>query len=287
MKKRLWFIVIPLVVLLVLALVGCRRAEKSAYSIVGNGSLVKDFSIMYQNQSEHILVEVPQSHRETYPLVIYHYGEADKSQEPSERRDIAKRLADAGFLVWMVEGKEGTYETALQDLEDARQTIHTLLNLAGNSQVVDKQNINLVGYSMGSIAVLEEGLFSPAVKSVVLIGFGAPYDDIRLYNKVNRFVNEANLTRSNARVLVMVTREDSKVSLRPTESLRTKMIVDNQSVTCIQYPAGDHASLAGNKEYLVDVVRFLKEQNVNSTEQIEPYTKMENKWERLRTTGYW
>ncbi|RLE41586.1 hypothetical protein DRJ48_05260 [Candidatus Woesearchaeota archaeon] len=246
----------------------------------------EDFSISYNNKTYHVIVEKPKLHQAQYPLIIYNHGGGYLTLEPFELRKLAKELAKAGFLVWIPERSLWRPETAFHNYKEAMAISRLLLAKALNSNEVDKSNINIAGFCLGSWATLSEHITSP-VNSLILIGFGAPFDDASLYDMVYSLANNTQLSNLKPKVLVMVTQGDTKVATEPAKILCEKLISLNKTVACVEYKSGDHLSLAGNKTYIEDLKRYLLGQPINTTNNIKTNKMVLERWEEVRKAGYW
>lgn len=246
----------------------------------------EDFSITYNDKSFHVIVEKPDKIMPSYPLFIYNHGGGYKTFEPFELRKIAKTLSEAGFIVWIPERSFLKLEALDESLEEAKGISEIMLNMAYNDPMIDKENIHIAGFSLGSWAILEENLFSP-VKSIILTGFGAPFQDTRMYDRVYDFVKNADYDNVSANLLVVISKEDTMVYTEPAEILRKKMLAANKTITIIEYPTGGHSSLTGNKTYLIDIIRYLNGEEIETTDIIETNKEILNKWDEMKTQGYW
>jgi dienelactone hydrolase len=246
-----------------------------------------DFLIQVNGSYYNVIVGVPVEEREQYPLVIYHHGAGYQSLEPFELRELAKAFADEGFLFWAPERTPWSPERTLETLEEARAIRDEILELAYRHPEVDKSNINVVGFSLGSWIVFEASPRSSNVRTVSLLGFGAPYDDAVTYDYVTGLVNSTDYKKITAKILVMVSAEDSRVDIEVGETLRKRMIEANKTIDVVEYPRGDHLSLAGVKNYTADLINYLKGETINTTEAITVDKALKSKWERMRRTGYW
>lgn len=249
-------------------------------------SFLQNFYVKYGNTSYKVLVDKPNVTMEKYPLIIYHHGEYDTNLEEYQLDRVARTLAKAGFLVWIPERPlvEGADSFAL--LKQAETISNVILRIAQNVSAVDKKNINIVGYSLGSLAVFGANLDSN-VNSIVLIGFGAPYEDMALYEYAYYLSDSANYNVVHTRILIVEAADDSKVSLEPAEIARRKMVAANKSISCIEYAGAEHQSLSGDKAYLQDVIKYLHGEKINTTDHLESDMEIFNKWQRIRETGYW
>jgi hypothetical protein len=121
----------------------------------------------------------------------------------------------------------------------------------------------------------------------VLIGFGAPYEDMALYEHAYYLADSAKYDAVHARVLIVEAADDSKLSLEPAETARKKMAAANKSISCIEYASQERQNLSGDKAYLQDVIKYLHGEKINTTDHLESDMEIFNKWQRIRETGYW
>jgi len=245
-----------------------------------------DFHVAYEGTAFHVIVEKPDDINQPYPLVIYNHGGGYKTFEPFELRKIAETLSEAGFIVWIPERSFLKLEALDDSLEEAKGISELMLDTAYNNPMIDKENIHIAGFSLGSWAILEANLFSP-VKTIILIGFGAPFQDTRMYDRIHDFVKNADYDKVSANVLVVVSKEDTMVYTEPAEILRKKMLAANKPITCIEYPTGGHSSLTGNKTYLIDIIKYLTGEEIETTDIIETNKGILDKWDEMRAQGYW
>jgi dienelactone hydrolase len=248
---------------------------------------VEDFSMEYNGKSYNVIVEKPEVNKEKYPLVIYHHGEGFETIEPFELREIAKRFAKDGFLVWIPERTPWSPERTLDTLSETEGIGKRIMDMALNDSSVDKRNINLVGFSLGSWAFLKGEGLDEKVRSISLIGFGAPFYDTLLYDKVFSLVNNGSFDNLPGNVLIMVSREDQIVNIAAAETLREKIAQTGKKVDCVVYEEGDHLSMTGNNKYIYDVIRYLQGEKIDTVDHIELNNDIINKWERVWKTGYW
>ena len=223
----------------------------------------EDFTIVYDNQKYNVIVEEPLESKDKYPLIIYNHGGGYKTLEPFDLRRVAERLSEEGFLVWIPERSLWLPEEVLGRFSEAKGVSKTVLDIALQHPNVDKDNINLIGFSLGSWAVLEENIYSEDVKSISLLGFGAPFDHTVLYDHVFKLVNEIDYGKVSAEVLIMTSKGDTRVNIDAGEILRSKMVEAGKNISAMSYEEGDHLSMAGIKPYLDDLVKFLKGEEVN------------------------
>jgi len=246
-----------------------------------------DFKIKVNDKEYNVIVAKPKEKLSQYPLVIYHHGGGYKTIEPFELRNLSKEFAKEGFLFWAPERSPGAPWEGLQTLKDAQAMSKVILDLAIKSPEVDKNNINVVSFCLGSWAAFENDAKSPYVKTVSLLAFGAPYDDTVLYDYVMELVNKTDYSEISPKILIMVSEEDSRVDIEPGEILRKNMVKVNKTVDCVLYKEGEHLSLAGVKDYLKDLIKYLKDEKINTTESIKISEEIREKYKRFRTTGYW
>ena len=246
-----------------------------------------DFKIKVDGKEYNVIVTKPKEKLSQYPLVIYHHGGGYKTIEPFELRNLSKEFAKEGFLFWAPERSPGAPWEGLQTLKDAQAMSKVILDLAIKSPEVDKNNINVVSFCLGSWAAFENDAKSPYVKTVSLLAFGAPYDDTVLYDYVMELVNKTDYSEISPKILIMVSEEDSRVDIEPGEILRKNMVKVNKTVDCVLYKEGEHLSLAGVKDYLKDLIKYLKDEKINTTESIKISEEIREKYKRFRTTGYW
>jgi predicted peptidase len=227
-----------------------------------------------------IIVTKPGKRLAKYPLVIYHYGGGYKKIEPFELKEISRALSEAGFLVWIPKRKPLSIDETKGALSKAEATCEKILDKALKDPMIDKDNINVIGFCLSSWAVFKKNLHSPHIKSIILLDFGAPFDDDSLYNKIYGLVNNTDYTRVSAKILVIVSKEDDKLSIEPAEIMREKMVEAKNKIDCIEY-------LDGNEFYLKDVVKYLKGENIDTVESIKLNIQHLERWIRIRKTGYW
>jgi len=282
MKKTWLMVFLPIAISLIF--LGILKFVLDPQKEIKSG--LKDFSINYNNKEFNVIVEKPVEPVEKYPLIIYNHGGGYKTLEPFKLREIAKTLSEAGFLVWIPERSFLKLEALDESLEEAKGISEIMLNLAYNDQIIDKENIHIVGFSLGSWAILEKNLFSP-IKSIILTGFGAPFQDTKMYDRIYDFVNNADYDKVSANLLIMVSKGDTMVYTEPAEILRKKMLAANKAITCIEYPSGKHSSMTGNKPYLTDIIKYIKGGEIETTDIIETNKEILNKWDVMKTQGYW
>ena len=246
-----------------------------------------DFTIEYADQKYNVIVEKPLESKDRYPLIIYNHGGGYKTLEPFELRGVAKRLSEEGFLVWIPERSLWLPEKVLGRLAEAKGVSKTVLDIALQHPDVDKDNINLIGFSLGSWAVLEKNIYSENVKSVSLLGFGAPFDHTVLYDHVFKLVNETDYSKVSTEILIMASKGDTRVNIDAGEILRSKMVEAEKKISIIEYEEGDHLSMAGVKLYLDDLVKFLKGEEVNFSDFIQLDEEIIKNRESLIKKGYW
>jgi len=223
-----------------------------------------DFTIKVNGKNYNIIVGKPEKKVTRYPLLIYHHGGGYLSLEPFELRKLAQIFAEEGFLFWAPERTPWAPERALETLKEGQIMSKAILDLAIKHPEVNKSNINVVGFCLGSWVAFENDAKSPDVRTVSLLGFGAPYDDTVLYDYVVDLVNETDYSKIFSKILIMLSREDYRVDIGIAETVRKKMINANKTINVITYQKGDHLSLAGNKTYLIDLINYLKgEKNYN------------------------
>ncbi len=280
MSKKTWLIILLLIGLVLIY----SHVKFDSSKQIKSG--LKDFSINYDNKEFNVIVEKPDELMEKYPLIIYNHGGGYKTLEPFELRKIAKTLSGAGFIVWIPERSFLKLEALDESLEEAKGISKIMLNMAHNDQIIDKENIHIVGFSLGSWAILEENLFSP-VKSIILTGFGAPFQDTKMYDRIYDFVNNADYDKVSANLFIMVSKGDTMVYTEPAEILRKKMVTANKAITSIEYPSGKHSSMTGNKPYLIDIIKYIKGEEIKTTDIIETNKEIFNKWDVMKTQGYW
>lgn len=248
----------------------------------------KDFIISVNGKNYNVIVGKPSQKREKYPLVIYIHGGGYKTTEPFELRKLSQVFANQGFLVWTPEREPGIPGRDLETLEEAEKVSKEILNIALKHPEVDKDNINIVGFCLGSWAVLRENIYSPNVKSIGLLGFGAPFDNAVLYDKINNLVGqEIDYSKVSPKILVMVSKEDNRVDTKIAETFRQKMVQAGKAIDCIEYSTGNHLSLAGDKEYLLDLIKYLKGEKVETTDFIETNKQILELWDSAQKGGYW
>jgi len=247
----------------------------------------EDFTIEYNTQKYNVIVEKPLGSKDRYPLIIYNHGGGYKTFEPFELRGVAKRLSEEGFLVWIPERSLWLPEKVLGRLSEAKGVSKTVLDIALQHPNVDKDNINLIGFSLGSWAVLEENIYSEDVKSISLLGFGAPFDHTVLYDHIFKLVNEIDYGKVSTEVLIMVSKGDTRVNIDAGEILRSKMVEAEKKISVIDYEEGDHLSMAGVKPYLDDLAKFLKGEEVNFSGFIQLDEEIIKERESLIKKGYW
>ena len=276
-KKKLNVKKVLIIVILLLVIIVLFPFEKNK----------DDFKIKVNGKEYNVIVAKPKEKLEQYPLVIYHHGGGYRTIEPFELRNLSKEFAKEGFLFWAPERTPGAPWEGLQTLKDAQAMSKAILDLAIKSPKVDKNNINIVSFCLGSWAAFENDVKSPNVKTVSLLNFGAPYDDTVLYDYVMELVNKTDYSEISPKILIMVSEEDSRVDIEAGETLRKKMVEANKTIDCVLYKEGEHLSLAGVKDYLKDLVKYLKDEKINTTESIKISENIRNKYKRYRTTGYW
>jgi len=262
----------------------------AGFFYIFNNKLVgktEDFTIEYNNQEYNVIVEKSLESKDKYPLVIYNHGGGYKTLEPFDLRGVAKYLSEKGFLVWIPERSLWLPEKVLGRFSEAKGVSKTVLDVALQHPDVDKDNINLIGFSLGSWAVLEENIYSRDVKSISLLGFGAPFDHTVLYDHVFKLINEIDYSKVSTEVLIMASKGDTRVNIDAGEILRGKMVEAGGEISVMAYEEGDHLSMAGVKPYLDDLIKFLKSEEVDFSDFIQLDKEMIEKRESLIKRGYW
>lgn len=84
----------------------------------------------------------------------------------------------------------------------------------------------------------------------------------------------------------MVSEEDSRVDIEAGEIVRKKMIQSNKTIDCVEYLAGSYLSLLEDKNYTIDLIKYLKRETINTTESITVDEALKKKWKSIRETGY-
>lgn len=254
------------------------------YPVDGDDS---DFIISVDDEIYNVIVGKPSVQIEKYPLVIYHHGAGYLTLEPFELRELAQVFADEGFLFWAPERTPWAPHRALETLYEARAIDESILELAIQHPDVNTSDINVVGFSLGSWVSFENDSKSDLVRTVSLLAFGAPYDDTFLYNYVISLANETDYSEISTEVLVMVSKEDTKVDIGAAETIRRNMLSANKTIYCVQYETGDHLDLAGVKNYTNDLISYLKGDEILTSDFIEIDEEFRSKWESIHETGYW
>jgi len=213
-----------------------------------------------------------------YPLVIYLEGKGYGKNEPFSRQEISRVLSDAGFLVWVPERKPVS-NGPLKGLCEAEYICKKTLEKALRNPAVDQNNINVIGFCLGSLAAFNSMHYSN-IRSMILMDFGAPFYDPALSNKAHTSVNTADYSKISAGILVIVSSDDDKLSLEPAEILRGKMAEAENKIDCIEY-------LAEDRHYLQDALKYLTGQRIDTVERIEINSQHLEKWNRIRKSGYW
>ncbi|MDD4939422.1 MAG: dienelactone hydrolase family protein [Candidatus Omnitrophica bacterium] len=220
----------------------------------------------------------PSRQLDKYPLVIYLEGQGYEKNEPFTRQEISRVLSDAGFLVWVPERKPVSQDP-LKALDEAEYSCKKTLEKALRDPAVDKNNIHVIGFCLGSLAAFNS-MHPSNIRSMILMDFGAPFYDPALYNKVHASVNTADYGKISSGILVIISSDDDKLSLEPAEILRGKMAEAKNKIDCIEYFAKD-------RQYLQDALKYLTGQRIDTVERIEVNSQHLEKWNRIRKSGYW
>lgn len=243
-----------------------------------------DFKIKINGKRYNVIVAKPTEKLNQYPLVIYHHGGGYETLEPFELRNLSKEFVKEGFLFWAPERTPGSQ---WEGLEEAKKMDKMILELATKHPEVNKSDINVVGFCLGSWVAFENDVKSPDVRTVSLLNFGAPYDDTVLYDYVMELVNKTDYGKIYPKILIMVSEGDSRLDIGAGETLRKKMVEANKTIDCVLYKKGEHLSLAGVNDYLKDLIRYLKDEKINTTESIKISEEIREIYKMYRTTGYW
>ena len=246
-----------------------------------------DFKIKVDGKEYDVIVAKPKEKLSQYPLVIYHHGGGYKTIEPFELRNLSKEFAKEGFLFWAPERTPWSITKSKYIYEEAENISKAVSNVALNDTKVNKNKIYVVGFSMGSLVALNMNAKSGNVNKLILIGFGAPYDDALMYKYFKVNLNKTNYSRIKPKILIMLSQEDEKVDINDAETLRKNLIEANKDVDCVVYEKGGHLSLVGVKNYINDVIKYLKNEEINITEKINVDKQLRAKYERYASTGYW
>jgi len=278
-KKKIFYLLFSIIVLLIAGF----------YYAFQNNFFDKtdDFVIKYDNQKYNVIVEKPQEHKDKYPLIIFNHGGGYETLEPFDLRGTAKRLSEEGFLVWIPERSLWLPEVVLGRLSEAKGVSKTILDIALQHSDVDKNNINVMGFCLGSWAILEENIYSENIKSMSLIAFGAPFDHTVIYDRLFKFIEEIDYEKISTKVLIMVSQGDTRLNIEAGEALRSNMVDAKKKVSVVQYEEGDHLSMTGVKRYLEDVIKFVKGEKVNSAGYIQLDKDLLEKRDSLIKKGYW
>ena len=250
MNKNLLLILLVIIILLV------SFSSLSGYFIYLESETKNDFTIEVNDKDYNVIVGKPGKELKKYPLVIYHHGGGYRTLEPFELHKVAQMFAEEGFLFWAPERTPWAPERALETLKEAQVMSKEILDLAIKNPEVNKSNINVVGFCLGSWVAFENDAQSPYVRTVSLLGFGAPYDDTVLYDYVTDLANNTDYSKISAKMLIMVSEEDSRVDIEVGEIVRKRMIETNKTIDVIVYPIGGHLSLAGAKNYTIDLIKY-------------------------------
>jgi dienelactone hydrolase len=249
--------------------------------------MITNFTVSVDGKEFNVIEAVPLEKLDSYPLVIYHHGGGYLTLEPFELEKLAQRFAQEGFMFWAPQRSLWRPEIAYEVLEEAIDVRASMLELALNHPDVDRDDINVVGFCLGSWAVLEGDASSEHVRTASLLGFGAPFDDTLLYDYVTGLANSTDCSKISANVLVMVSRGDPRVDIRSAELLRRRMSDANKTISLVVYPDGDHLSMAGDKPYLDDLIGYLRGDVINTADGIDLDDPIFDKWESMWGSGYW
>ena len=127
---------------------------------------------------------------------------------------------------------------------------------------------------------------SSDIRTMSLLEFGGPFEDKLMYQYVESLVENIEYEEVGPNILIMIIEDDEKINLNHTESLKKRLLEVNKTVVVIQYPPGDYSNLIGNKTYLMDIIKYLKNKVV-TVASIEVNDQIIKKWERIWETGYW
>jgi len=279
-----------IILIIIIALVGFSYFEYFKQTSKKVIITKEDFTITVNGKDYNVIVGKPPQKSEKYSLVIYHHGGGYKTLEPFELRKLSQIIAKEGFLVWI---PERTPMTSLlgegwQTFEEARYVSKEILNIALNHPEVDKNNINVIGFALSAGAVVEENIYSPNVRSISLLGFGAPITEAVLYNTFNDLVEkEIDYSKVSPKIFIMVSKEDTSADTKLAEIFRQKLVEAGKVVDCIEYPEGNHLRMVGDKDYLVDLIKYLEGEEIKTTDIIETNKYILEMRRKSREGGYW
>lgn len=254
----------------------------------GDRTTKKDFTITVNDKNYNVIVGEPPQKSEKYPLLIYYHGGGYKTLEPFELRKLSQIFAKEGFLTWIPEREPVASGEGPQMLKEAQEIGKEILKEALNHSEVDRNNIQVVSFCLGDWAALREHIYSSDVKSISLLSLGANFYNTVLYDNAYNFVEkEIDYSKVSPKIFIMVAKDDMRVDTRVAEILRQKLVQAKKVVDAIEYPTGGHLSLAGDKEYLVDLTKYLKGEKIKTVDLIETNKQILELWEAARVGGYW
>lgn len=248
-------------------------------------SLGNDFTIRVNKNKYNVISGKCVNKLQKYPLVIYHHGGRRRLFSSAQLRDIAAVFADNGFLFWAPERNPWIPTRAFERLKEAHAVSKAVLDYAIKHPGIDKGNIHVIGFDLGSWVAFADDARSPYVKSVSLLGFGAPYD--MMHDYVTKLINTTSYDSVSARILVMVTAEDADIDIETAEILRKNMAQASKIIDCVQYAIEkDFISIETNL-YLEDLLKYLKGEMIHTSASIRLDESFKKKWKSIRETGYW
>lgn len=251
-------------------------------------SVKKDFILKNERKKYDIYVKLPDKQKEKYPLVIYHHERLDRSFDYNSLRKTANRFAAAGYMVWLPVRRYWNPDYAEDLLREAERIADEIYKGALRSSAVDNNNINIVGISIGANAVLSKNIKAEKLKTVSLVGFGPPLNNIFMYGEVYKIINNTVYNDIKTSIIIIESEGEDLIDLMPVEYVRKKMSESGVDLRCVQYKYKSHKELIADVEVIDEVIKFLKgKEPINNVENFKINKKMIKKWERFRRTGYW
>ncbi|MBN1621749.1 MAG: hypothetical protein JW871_04065 [Endomicrobiales bacterium] len=242
----------------------------------------ENFTIEANKITYDVIVNKPYQINERLPLIIYFTALKNKDS------NISNYLSENGYVVWMpvLTSKEKGYPEDFLDKHG--DILSLLLKKALSSPSIDSSNIDIISYSLDSCVVFNRIDGLREANKIALIGFGPPMDDMHVFSKVQGIINGKNYGNTSSSILLVTTESDELVDLGPVEFVRNKFVKAGKDVTAVQYRDKSHKDLFNDKEVLDNVIKFLNnEKPDNVVSKIKLNTKIIEKWNRFRKTGYW
>lgn len=241
----------------------------------------KDFVIDIGNRNFGVIVEMPSENMAKHPLIIYQH-DSGYSEEKLDLRNVAKRLASQGFEVWVPERYSEPRDN-LQKINESNILDEKLLEMAMSIERIDKNDINLVGSGLGAWTIFYGQKYSSKFRTLCLAGFGAPYGSNNLSIFIKRDINTTDYSKIGPDILILVSLQDEKVDIDTAENLRNNLDKTGNDVAAIEYNYGSHMSFVGSGEYLDDIAKYIKGEEIQQVRII----KKINMTELGQKMGYW